>query len=100
LHRDLEENEVANQAHSGIRGVPWSRCQRCGEDTPTDQLRLQTGPSHGGIRVCTINGCFDEPYPNEYRNEIIQSRLENSPDEMQLADILRTPPDPEDETIP
>lgn len=92
---------MANQSHSGVRGVPWSRCQRCGCDTPTDKLVRQTGKSGAaGLLVCTINGCFDTPWPNEFRPEIIQAALENSPDEMQVADILRTPPNPMEETIP
>jgi hypothetical protein len=92
---------LANQAHSGIRGVPWSRCQRCGQDTPTDKLVIQTGKSPAaGLRVCTLNGCFDDPFPNEYRDEIIKAALENSPDEMQVADILKSPPNSADEFIP
>lgn len=31
---------------------------------------------------------------------MIQAALENSPDEMQVADILRIPPDSADEIIP
>lgn len=90
---------MPNQAHSGARGVPWSRCMRCGFDYPTDQLVIQPGIRHGGIIVC-IEKCADKPYPQEYRDEIIQQNLESTPEEMQVADILRTPPNPDNEIIP
>ena len=92
---------MANQSHSGIRGVPWSRCQRCGCDTPTDKLVIQPGKGRGaGLRVCIINGCLDDPFPQQYREEMIKQALENTPDEMGIADILKTPPNPADEIIP
>lgn len=31
------------QSGSGIRGVPWSRCDRCGAQYPLDQLQMQNG---------------------------------------------------------
>lgn len=91
---------MANQSHSGIRGVPWSRCGRCRCDTPTDKLVIQPGRgAYAGLPVCTLNGCLDDPFPVEFRDEIIQQALENSPEEMALADILKSPPSAEDSTI-
>jgi hypothetical protein len=45
---------VANQAHSGIQGQPWHRCQRCGTDQRLSMLVRQNG-----ILVCITNDCAD-----------------------------------------
>ena len=45
---------MANQAHSGIQGLPWHICQRCG----TDQ-RLANLVRQNGILVCVTNDCAD-----------------------------------------
>ena len=45
---------MANQAHSGIHGTPWHRCQRCG----TDQ-RLADLVRQNGLLVCITNDCAD-----------------------------------------
>jgi hypothetical protein len=91
---------MANQAHSGIRGIPWSRCARCGVDTPTDRLVIQPGKGRGaGLPVCTINGCLNETYPYEVRDDLIQLALENTPEEMEVAEILKSPPPAEDSII-
>lgn len=45
---------MANQAHSGIQGRPWHRCQRCGTDQRLSDLVRQNG-----ILVCIPNGCVD-----------------------------------------
>lgn len=84
---------MPNQSHSGIRGIPWSRCQRCGFDYPTDKLVRQTGGKFAGLIVCREK-CLDNTLVDQ-RQAIIQQVLENSPEEMQVADILRNPPEPD-----
>jgi len=60
---------------------------------------IQTGKARGaGLIVC--KDCLDVPWPTQFRPEIIQAALENSPEEMQVADILRTPPNPNEEGFP
>lgn len=83
---------MPNQSHSGIRGVPWSRCQRCGFDYPTDQLIRQNGGKWNGLIVCKEK-CLDN-ITVERREYVIKELLSQTPDEMQVADILRRPPDP------
>ena len=34
---------MPSQRHSGLRGVSWSKCDRCKFDFPLDQLQMQDG---------------------------------------------------------
>lgn len=70
---------MANQAHSGIQGAPWGRCQRCGTDQRFANLVRQNG-----LLVCTTNNCVDNRLV-ERRPRIISEVLESGPD---------MPPDP------
>ena len=73
-----------NQNHSGWRGVPWHRCDRCGQDTPTSLLVRQRG-----LILCTVNGCIDNPLIWN-RPGIIQNQLAFGADqEMAVAEILK-----------
>jgi hypothetical protein len=65
---------VANQAHSGLQGVPWHRCQRCGCDTRTSHLTWQLG-----LLLCSDHGCIDDLSIN-YRPSIINAALASGPD--------------------
>ena len=82
------------QSHSGIHGVPWHRCDRCGFQYPVSQLVRQEG-----LIVCTIK-CFDNPIATigyDGRTSIIAQRLESNNEEPALADILKnTDLSPED----
>jgi hypothetical protein len=53
---------MANQAHSGIQGRPWHRCQRCGTDQRLSDLVRQNG-----ILVCITNDCAD--------NRLVERRI-------------------------
>jgi hypothetical protein len=71
-------------SHTGFRGIPWHRCDRCGCDTPTNLLRRQRG-----LILCLPNGCFDDPTIWN-RPGMIQSNLAFGQDtEMAVADILK-----------
>jgi hypothetical protein len=63
---------LANQAHSGIIGRPWHRCQRCG----TDQ-RLADLVRQNGILVCVTNDCADNRLI-ERRPRMITEKLRSS----------------------
>lgn len=65
---------MPNQSHSGIRGVPWLRCGRCGCDFPSDQLKPQKG-----LLLCIPYGCYDDLLVEE-RSSIIQQVLSSGPD--------------------
>lgn len=41
------------QSHSGIRGIPWSFCDRCGFQYPLDKLQMQDG-----LLLCIVK-CVD-----------------------------------------
>jgi len=61
---------MPNQAYSGIHGIPWGRCDRCGLDFPLSRLVRQRG-----ILVCTERDCWDNPIAWN-RERIIQDNLE------------------------
>lgn len=85
---------MPNQAHSGIHGDPWHRCDICDWDYHTSQLRRQPGLNRG-ILVCPK--CWDNP-TTFYRDYKIQEVLSYSADEeMQVADILKQPVNSEDD---
>lgn len=65
---------MPNQAHSGIQGVPWYHCQRCGCDFRTSDLKPQKG-----LLLCTQNGCYDDLLVEE-RSNMIQQVLSSGPD--------------------
>lgn len=65
---------MANQAHSGIEGVPWHRCQRCGTDQRTSNLVWQLG-----LLLCTSNDCVDN-LDVQLRPGVISSVLADGPD--------------------
>lgn len=44
---------MPSQSRSGVRGVPWSRCDMCGYDYPLDRMQMQ-----GGILRC-VEKCVD-----------------------------------------
>ncbi len=44
---------MPSQRHSGKRGVPWSRCDRCKFDYPLDRLMMQDG-----LLLC-LEKCID-----------------------------------------
>ena len=73
---------MANQAHSGIQGIPWHRCQRCGTDQRTGDLVRQNG-----LLVCRTLDCADDRLV-ERRARVIMEKLRSS-QEMQPAEILR-----------
>lgn len=74
---------MPTQNHSGIRGVPWKRCDRCGRDFPIDRLVKQRG-----LLLC-IDSCWDNPIMFE-REEIIQDVLEfGSTTELEPVDVLK-----------
>ena len=75
---------MPNQAHSGWQGTPWHICDRCGRDWPTSQLRWQRG-----VLVCPDD--YDNPLVWE-REGIMQAVIDNSPHEMDIADVLRERP--------
>ena len=82
---------MPNQSHSGIHGDPWHRCDCCGFDYRTSQLRRQNN-----FIVCAK--CYDDPSNNpQHRDAIIQQVLTNSSEEMQLAPILREPASNDDD---
>lgn len=72
------------QSHSGLTGDPWHTCDRCGFKYHVSQLVRQ-----GGLILCTEK-CIDQ---SDDRESVIRSILESSPDEMDVADILKTPAD-------
>ena len=63
---------MPNQAHSGIHGIPWGRCDRCGLDFPLDRLVRQRG-----LLLCTERNCWDNPIAWN-RERIIEDVLETS----------------------
>jgi hypothetical protein len=69
---------MANQAHSGIQGSPWHRCQRCGTDQRLADLIRQNG-----LLVCVTNDCADnreiERRPRKIM-EVLRSGREMQPD--------------------
>ena len=77
-------------AHSSIMGDPWHRCQRCDCETRVSQLVWQNG-----LLLCT--SCYDNP-DAWTRDAVIQEVLaEGSPEEAQVAEILKgesNEPDP------
>ncbi len=76
---------MPNQAHSGIHGDPWHRCDRCGYDYPVSRLVRQRG-----LIVC-LDKCFDNLLSFQ-RDNIIQNNLSQSAqEEMAVADILKQP---------
>lgn len=73
---------MPSQNHSGLHGIPWYRCDRCGYDYPTSKLVRQRG-----LILC-IEKCWDNPQAWE-RDAIIQEQLVNPEQEMDLAEILK-----------
>lgn len=65
---------MPNQAHSGIIGVPWHRCSRCGTDQRTSDLKPQKG-----LLVCRTYDCVDNLLVEE-RSSMIQQVLSSGPD--------------------
>ena len=63
---------MANQAHSGVKGAPWGRCQRCGTDQRLADLIRQKG-----LLVCVTNDCVDNLLV-ERRPQIIKEVLSSS----------------------
>jgi hypothetical protein len=74
------------QSGSGLHGVPWHTCDRCGYKYPVSQLTRQNG-----LIVCTVK-CVDQI---DDRDSVIRSVLADSPNEMDVAEILKTPLDME-----
>jgi recombinational DNA repair protein (RecF pathway) len=73
------------QSHSGIHGIPWHRCDRCGFDYPVSQLSRQDG-----LILC--HKCHDNPIAtigNDGRHAIIAQRLQSDVEEPALAEILK-----------
>lgn len=75
---------MANQAHSGIQGDPWFRCQRCGTDQRTSNLKPQKG-----LLVCASNDCIDSLLVEE-RATMIEQVLASGPD-APPAQVLQEP---------
>ncbi len=65
---------MPNQSHSGIRGIPWYRCSRCGCDFQTSELQPQKG-----LLLCHQYGCYDNLLVEE-RDNMIQQVLQDGPD--------------------
>ena len=42
------------QSRSGLRGIPWSSCDRCGYQYPLDKLVMQNG-----LLLCVVK-CLDD----------------------------------------
>ena len=80
---------MPSQARSGIRGVPWSRCDRCGVDYPLDRLTMQNG-----LLLCGQD--FDTPFMF-YRDEVVAENLsEGAEHEMEnVTSIKREEPNDE-----
>jgi hypothetical protein len=82
---------MPSQSRSGFHGDPWYRCNRCGCDYPTSKLVRQKG-----LILC--KGCTDNPASWD-RDAQIANVIENAPDEMQVAEILKdTTGDEDDES--
>jgi hypothetical protein len=81
---------MPNQAHSGIRGDPWHRCDRCGKDYRVSSLRKVTTLMHGTLILCSAT-CIDEEID---RDAIIERFLLTQPQDAQPAEILRQPAPP------
>jgi len=64
---------MPSQAGSGIRGIPWSRCDRCGLDFSLDKLTMQRS-----LLLC--QDCFDDP-ANLDRDQVIAEALESASEE-------------------
>lgn len=65
---------VAPRKIVGIRGDPWSRCDRCGCDYRLSELSMQNGQL-----LCRSD--FDNPEAF-HRDETIAQVISSSPDEM------------------
>ncbi len=75
---------MPRQGGSGINGIPWARCDRCGLDHPISLLVKQQG-----LLLCIDHDCYDNPIMFE-RERIIADILEFGQDtEMQPLDILK-----------
>lgn len=72
---------MPNQSHSGMLGIPWFRCQMCGKDFRTSELRWQNG-----LLVCMTD--WDNPIAWN-RPILIQEVLQESPQEMEVAEVLK-----------
>jgi hypothetical protein len=74
-------------AQHGLRGVPWSRCDRSGEDWPLDSLTMQNG-----LLLCP--NCVDDPIM-WYRPAIVAENVSYPTDEVPniTAEIRREPND-------
>lgn len=70
-------------SHSGLHGIPWSHCDRCGYQYRMTELVLQRG-----LLVCVIK-CTDNPIAWD-RASIIRDILEfGAVTEMQIPELLR-----------
>lgn len=82
-------------SHSAVIGDPWHRCDRCGNQVRTSQLRRQDG-----VLVCTQFGCYDSDTVRARDNRIalVEDMLDLT-DEAELAPILQEPNLDEDDVI-
>lgn len=67
---------MPNQAHSGIVGDQWHRCDRCGTDNHLSDLVRQEG-----LLVCRTFDCVD------------RRTLENDPRQQEINQVLQSGPD-------
>jgi hypothetical protein len=61
-------------AQHGLRGIPWSRCDRCGLDYPLDMLSMQNG-------LLLDSKCLDDPIM-WYRPAIQAEHIQYPPEEV------------------
>ena len=73
---------MPNQAHSGVVGIQWHRCDRCGTDQRVSDLVRQQG-----FLVCKTYNCVDNTLVNK-RPQLIQQVLDSGEPEPALANIL------------
>lgn len=82
---------MPNQSHSGIYGIPWHRCDRCGCEFRITELTPQRG-----LLLCRLNGCYDNP-ETWNRDVLIQGVLTNNIEqELEFPDLLGVPDDTTD----
>lgn len=85
-----------NQSHSGWRGDPWHRCDRCGQDTPVSKLRKVNTLFQGVLILCTVNDCIDKDID---RDRIKSFVLSQPTDELKPVPLLTNPPPPRTDLI-
>ena len=70
-------------SHSGLHGLPWARCDRCGYQDRMTELVLQRG-----LLLCIFK-CVDNPLAWD-RVSIIRDILEfGATEEMQVPELLK-----------